>query len=335
MELPNTYWLVWRLSALGDVLLTTGPLAWWARNRGWRFVVVTREIHAPIFEANPYVEDIIHPAPEDLQMPRLAGWLKQLAKRYEGWGFIDLHGTGRSRLASWIWRGPVLRYPKESFARRVFLRSGGRFYGRRLREFPVIRRYAMAVDLLPPPVSELLPRLWLRPTETAWAEERLTTMFPESFPSEFPVALHPYAAHSMKAWPKQYWRRLVELLDAAGISWLAVGRGKPLFPNRPEDLTNQTDLRQSAALFSRCRVLVSGDSGPMHLAGAVGVPVVALFGPTTREWGFFPQGARDIVLQADLACRPCSLHGKKDCPRSGECMALIRPEQVITALAGC
>ena len=70
----------------------------------------------------------------------------------------------------------------------------------------------------------------------------------------------------------------------------------------------------------------------MHLAGAVGTPVLALFGPTTEEWGFFPAGPRDRVLESQLDCRPCTLHGKKHCDRNHACMQSITPEQVMRAL---
>ncbi len=70
----------------------------------------------------------------------------------------------------------------------------------------------------------------------------------------------------------------------------------------------------------------------MHLACGVGTPVVALFGPTTRTWGFYPEGPKDVVLECDLPCRPCSLHGGKTCQRNLECMSNISPEDVLQAL---
>jgi ADP-heptose:LPS heptosyltransferase len=102
----------------------------------------------------------------------------------------------------------------------------------------------------------------------------------------------------------------------------------------PRDLTNQTGLRQSAALIARSRCLVTGDSGPMHLGTAVDTPVIALFGPTTVHWGFFPSGPADRVLEPDMPCRPCSLHGGKGCGRPDPCMAAISPEEVLEALPG-
>jgi heptosyltransferase-2 len=67
----------------------------------------------------------------------------------------------------------------------------------------------------------------------------------------------------------------------------------------------------------------------MHLAAACGVPTLAIFGPTTRELGFFPYGAGHRVLEADLPCRPCGLHGGRDCPEGHFlCMRLVTTDIV-------
>ncbi len=316
-------WLVFRLSALGDVVLTTGVLAHWSAMRDWRFHVLTKQAFAPVFEGNPVVDAVIAAGEDDLRMPRLVPWFRELALEYKGWGLIDLHGVLRSRLLGALWRGPVLRYPKHAMARRLFLQSGGRLCRSRLLAANVPQRYALAAGTAAPDAAALLPRLYLSDAELEWGRARA----PKGC-----VALHPYAAHVHKAWPEGHWRELAAMLDARGIPWVLIGRGNRFFPGDARDFTDRSTLRESAALLAACSVLVTGDSGPMHLATAVGTPVVGLFGPTTREWGFFPSGPRDIVLEQDLPCRPCSLHGKKPCPDAGKCLALIRPEAVLDAL---
>ena len=87
------------------------------------------------------------------------------------------------------------------------------------------------------------------------------------------------------------------------------------------------------ALLGSADAAVTGDSAPMHLADAAGTPVLALFGPTTREWGFVPSGDRDAVLELDLPCRPCSLHGSGACPHEHACLAQIHPETAADRLA--
>ncbi len=335
-------WVVFRLSALGDVLLTTGVLRYLQERHGWRFHVLTKEPFAPVFTGNPRVEKVLAASPADLASPRMRAWFSELAARYEGWGLLDLHGTMRSALLASRWKGPVKRYAKYAFARRLFLYSGGRMCGKILRLANVPQRYALAVEKTPPEASSLVPEMYLTDTERGWGKSFLANLFGDDVlknaSSRFRegrgpyVALHPYASHPHKAWPGERYALLVSRLEEKRLPWFVLGRGEPVFPGEPRDLTGKTTLRESAALLAASAVLVSGDSGPMHLATAVGTPVIGLFGPTTREWGFFPSGPEDRVVELDHPCRPCSLHGQKGCPRHGECLALIEPETVMSVL---
>ena len=336
-DFPKT-WLVFRLSALGDVVLTTGALRYWNEAHGWRFHVLTRDVFAAVFANNPMVDRVVGAASEALAMPRMSRWFAELAEEYRGWGLLDLHGTLRSSLLALYWKGPVRRYAKHGFARRVFLLSGGRAYKKALGAVNVPQRYALAVEETPPPAASLIPVLYLTDVERIWAKSFLANLFRDDVLKNACgavsrcVAIHPYAAHAHKAWPRDRYAELVARLDGQGIPWIVIGRGDALFPGNPRDLTGRTTLRESAALLATCSVLVSGDSGPMHLATAVGTPVIGLFGPTTREWGFFPSGPRDRVLERDMPCRPCSLQGKKGCPHGGECLALTGADDVLAAL---
>ena len=66
----------------------------------------------------------------------------------------------------------------------------------------------------------------------------------------------------------------------------------------------------------------------MHMATAVGTPVVAIFGPTVQGFGFSPLG-KSIVVEKELRCRPCSLHGSDSCPKGHfECMKKINADEV-------
>jgi ADP-heptose:LPS heptosyltransferase len=85
------------------------------------------------------------------------------------------------------------------------------------------------------------------------------------------------------------------------------------------------------AVISRCDLFLTNDSGPLHLATALDVPVVAIFGPTHPTLGFWPLGDEDIALTADLDCSPCTLHGKRKCSRGWSCLEGIRAEDVVRA----
>lgn len=322
-------WLVFRLGHLGDVVLTTGVLARLNQDFGWTFTFAVKKPWAEIFAGSPQVKNVIAIDESELRPLPFASLCLRLASEYRGWGLLDLHGSLRSRMLAALWRGPVRRYPKMSLDRRLFLRIKTAASADRLRRFSVPQRYWMAVSPAPPPSGELLPRIWLTEQERAVARQRLDTLFGQGC---LPLALHPFAAHALKTWPERNWKAFTDLLDQKGIPWLALGRGAPLFPHRKQDLSNSTSLRESCALLSCCRALITGDSGPMHLASAVDTPVLALFGPTTREWGFYPAGPRDRVLESPLPCRPCSLHGLASCRQSGACLAGISPERVLETL---
>lgn len=328
-QLPSQ-WIAFRLGHLGDVVLCAGVLSHLAEKRGWSFAFVTRAEFADVFKYNPHVRETVALDGQKLGAGAFARAGRELASEYKGWGLLDLHGSLRSRALATVWKGPVARYRKLSFERRLFLWSEGRLFGELLRSHSVTQRYLASVETEMPPAGLLLPKIWIADAERESAVAKLDLLYGKGVR---PVALHPYATHRLKAWPEGHWKGLVAILEKQGIPWLVIGRGKSFFSGDVRDLSNATNLRESCAILAECRALVSGDSGPMHLAAAVGTPVVALFGPTTREWGFFPAGPADIVLEKQLPCRPCSLHGRTPCKRGGECLASITPGEVAGAMA--
>jgi lipopolysaccharide heptosyltransferase II len=99
------------------------------------------------------------------------------------------------------------------------------------------------------------------------------------------------------------------------------------------NLAGKTTLLETASLMDRCSVIISNDSGLMHIAAARKRPTVAIFGPTVEEFGFFPHGTRNVVVQhPSLACRPCTHIGLPECPRRHfRCMNDIPVERVFSA----
>jgi heptosyltransferase II len=100
-------------------------------------------------------------------------------------------------------------------------------------------------------------------------------------------------------------------------------------------LAGVTGIPELVAVLARAKALVVGDSGPGHIAAAVGTPVVAIFGPTVPAFGYTPYGSVNrIVEHPDLPCRPCDRHGPQVCPLGHHrCMTEIPAERVIAELA--
>ncbi len=102
------------------------------------------------------------------------------------------------------------------------------------------------------------------------------------------------------------------------------------------NLTGELSLLESAASMQYCDVVVSNDSGLMHIAAAMQKKTVAIFGSTVEEFGFFPQGENSVVTETKaLHCRPCSHLGLPRCPEGHfRCMNDISVETVHEAMAG-
>ncbi|MBU1229000.1 MAG: glycosyltransferase family 9 protein [Proteobacteria bacterium] len=328
-DLPDR-WAVFRASALGDVILTTGVLDWWHRSTGARFTFITRSALAPLLAGHPAVDEVIPVALDEIDGQDWWRKSRRIATDCSGMGFIDLHRSLRSLALTLRWEGLVKHYPKFGLSRRLYRRYPLPFLARRLEALNVPQRYALALDSTPPPASELRPLIFLSETEVLGARTHLSHI---GLTRPF-VALHPFATHPDKAWPMGYWLSLIPLIERAGLDWIIVGKNPDHLQalDDPRNLTGRTSLRETAALLAQARALVTADSGPMHLATAVATPVVALFGPTSKAWGFQPSGRFDTVLEQALPCRPCSLHGNTLCRRGRECLTAIEPDEVAARL---
>jgi heptosyltransferase-2 len=162
------------------------------------------------------------------------------------------------------------------------------------------------------------------------------------FDSRQMIALAPGSVWRTKRWPRERYEELGRLLVSDGFSLVLIGGpedrelcasiSEGVSEERTINAAGRLSLLQSAELIRRCRVIVSNDSAPMHLAGAVQTPVVAMFGPTVPEFGFAPKGDRDVVLGiSNLSCRPCSIHGGEKCPiRTFDCMVRLTADVVRT-----
>ncbi|MBI4678477.1 MAG: hypothetical protein HY748_12935 [Elusimicrobia bacterium] len=152
------------------------------------------------------------------------------------------------------------------------------------------------------------------------------------------AAVHPGSTWPTKRWFEARFRDLCKRLVADGLKVVLVGGrsdrelcARLASGSGASDLSGGT-LAELKGLMGRLSLFVTNDSGPMHVAAASGVPTLAIFGPTTRELGFFPYGPGHRVMEADLACRPCALHGGRSCPEGHFlCMGLITTDAVYQA----
>ncbi|MDY6915642.1 MAG: lipopolysaccharide heptosyltransferase II [Candidatus Cloacimonadota bacterium] len=99
------------------------------------------------------------------------------------------------------------------------------------------------------------------------------------------------------------------------------------------DLTGKLNIQELISVINILDAVVSNDSGPMHIAAALHIPQVAIFGATHPDLGFAPMNDKAVVLALNLECQPCSLHGESFCPKAHfRCLNSLAPETVINAL---
>lgn len=140
------------------------------------------------------------------------------------------------------------------------------------------------------------------------------------------IALVPGSRVATKRWP--HWAALAPALAAQGhpLVWLGGAEEAPLAVG-PGERAFGRSLQETASILKGCSIAVGGDSGLLHLARAVGTPVVMLFGPTPAERLPLDPGRLDLAI--DLPCRPCSPHGPPRCPRGHHrCLVDLAPDRV-------
>jgi ADP-heptose:LPS heptosyltransferase len=185
------------------------------------------------------------------------------------------------------------------------------------------------------------PQFPVEADDAAWAASVVGRLAARSGPL---VALHPGTGAPVKNWLQERWADVAQRIAATHAARLILtggpGEGALIdtiaaeIDPKPETLVGETSIGQLAALFARCDLVVGGDSGPLHLAAAVGTPTVRLYGPTdVREFGPWPPGEAHIALAADLSCQPCRNLVAPPCGarETPACLRALEPDAVVTA----
>ena len=156
--------------------------------------------------------------------------------------------------------------------------------------------------------------------------------------SDVYAVIHPTARWESKKWPAEWFAKIGDwLVEEKKMPLLFIGsqgereevdRVLSMMKQPASNLAGRTTLIESAALIERARFFVCNDSGPMHLAAAVGTPVLALFGPTDPG-RVGPYGSGHTVIQKKIDCVGC---GRERCVRENQCMKAISIEEVRTAI---
>lgn len=325
--------LILKPSSLGDVVHALPVLRLLRRH------LPKSEIHwwidsnlSPLLEADPDLTGVVRFErrrwTSPLRWPEMWRSIQWLRAQQFDW-VIDLQCLARSAAFAWLANGKLtigLDEPREGargFYDLIIPRATGPVHA--------VDRYLAVLPALNVPVDWNFTWLPERPAE---AEAVRTKWLAGPAPR---IALQPGARWLNKRWPIEHFVELVRLLAAqsADTRFLIMGSSddRPLgdllaavAPERSMNLAGKTSLPEMVECLRRCAMLVTNDSGPMHVAAALGKPVIALFGPTDpRRTGPYGQLAR--TLQHPLPCVPCL---KSNCRNAQplECLKMISPAMV-------
>jgi heptosyltransferase-2 len=161
----------------------------------------------------------------------------------------------------------------------------------------------------------------------------------EKFPGKKLIGIFPGALYATKMYPL---KKLVKFIDSVPSRWnckfIILGSktekllSAELQENTKTELLNlcgEFNISQLISVINNMDVIISNDSGPMHIAAALSKPQIALFGATHPRLGFAPLNKKAVIISSNIYCQPCSLHGSAICPKGHFlCMNSISPELI-------
>lgn len=324
--------LIIKLRYIGDVLLATPTVrAIKAARPDARVTMMVNRGTEDVLSGNPDIDEIMV-----LDKGSLAAQWRFIAglrrRRFDA--VIDLTDGDRSAFLSWVSGAPVrIGFNDEH-------RWRGRCYTHVVQPVPGVRhrieRDLETLKHLSVEAGSKAPRLCLTPEEESSADQLLDQLgVPRSQPL---VILQPGARYWFKVWPPERFAELADRLTFEYSCQVLIGGSsqdidlaqqiQQMAKSHPIIMAGSTTIRQFAAIARKSALFVGSDSGAMHIASAVGIPVVALFGPSNPvEWG--PRGGAAEVIYKGLDCRAC-FH--PTCTRGeGNCMRQIIVEEVLDA----
>ena len=337
--------LIVRFSSLGDVVKCTAlPRLIHNRYPRARITFVTAEANLELIRDNPHLERAI-----GFQRRDGLGGLLRLAADLRGQGVdlvADVHRSLRSRLLTALLRAPRTDYSKRTlqrallihFRRNTYPGPGTVAFGKEADFLAGLRPYGVEDD---GQGTELhLHRLEADPALHARFAAELAQLDDWRRKGRPVLGVAPVAAWDLKRWPLAHVRALLEgYVERTGGGFVLFGGPAdadvpPLaqgLETHAISLVGRTSHLESAWFAARCDLMLANDTGMSHIAEAVGRDAVVFFGPTSREWGYFPGREGSRVLERALPCRPCTRMGEGPCthPRHKACLAGIAPAEAL------
>lgn len=324
--------LIIRFSSIGDILLAT-PLLRCLRNMypEARIDFLVKKEFRQVLSGNPHINNLI------VFDKHAKGEIKRIRKQVKQTSYthiVDIQSNIRSLLISGFQKTIRRSFSKHVFARTLLIRFGVNIYRNPqpvfLRYFEAVKKAGVYYD---GEGTEVFP------TENDFSTVRELIKNAGTHQSQKFLIVAPGAQWENKRWPAEHFAAAADMFcaDNKHVTILIGGPGDASISKKVEllmktpciNLTAQTSLMGSAALLAMAELVFTNDTGMLHLSQAVKTPVVGVYGPTTRELGFYPLNDSGVAAEVDLSCRPCTQKGLHNCPKGHHnCMLHVLPETV-------
>ncbi|WP_286170201.1 glycosyltransferase N-terminal domain-containing protein [Halocella sp. SP3-1] len=330
--------LIVRLSAIGDVIHSL-PVAYALRKAypdaeiSW----LVEEKASELVLANPYLDQVfVMPKREWLAVFKknkiqALKMFRSFFKKVKSRDFdlvLDIHGLFKSGLSTYLGASSLRYGPADG-------REGSTLFYNRKIKVPEQKMHVIEKRLaLAAAVGAETDEVEFGIVSSRADRERVSSLL-QACGSKRIIALNPYTTWESKNWPPEYFARLADLIKNK-LNYVVVFTGGSgdregiagiinLMQIEALNLAGKTNLRELAELYRRVELFIGGDTGPMHLAAAVGTRVIALMGPTDPVT-HGPYGEGHLIIQDDIDCKLC---WKRSCPAGhNKCMKNIGVDRV-------
>lgn len=315
--------LIIRLSSLGDVVITQPVVA----------DIIKNYPNAEIdYLVKPAFAGIVESFGLDVNIILYQN-KKRLFKQLKNSNYdlcIDLH----SKLSTWFLKKAAKAKKTVTYKKHHFLR------------WLIVKKYTKAtIESTLSLYQSVLPKIGIKPSSF------IPKLIPEEnikFTSELfrryninqgksLIGIFPSAAHATKQYP---FENFAELINAVPDSWncqfVLMGSHSDKYPcsqinrltkGKAIDISGTCNPKQLCSVMNKFDAFICNDSGPAHISAGLQKPQITIFGATSTALGFAPINPNGIIIEQNLKCQPCSLHGGKICPKGHyKCMKLISSE---------
>lgn len=322
---------------LGDLVMAT-PVLKDLRNH-WPSAKITAMCQGAVgdvLQEDPNVDEII-------KFKRPSGWVHRsahgdiLQPLRQGHYDLGILLTNSFSSAWWFWRGHVKNRVGYATHLRSFLLDHPIPFPPEKNSQHLVKTYKMLLQPLGIPLSTTSPQLYITEQEKTKINEKLTLLGIK--PADVLIGINPCAAYgSAKCWLPHRFEEVTQMLlknPKIKIIYFGDKSGSPLIgdicKNLPTErvinLSDKTTLRELIAYIRACDIFLTNDSGPMHIASALDVPLLALFGSTSDST---TSPCKDgTVIHKHVPCSPCY---RRECPIDFRCMKQISVEEVYNRL---